>query len=65
MWKLIAPSPVPPTQPGTLIAKSRTLHIEWLFSDKVFNVSRPLARDSPAPTFRFWRVLQGTAPSIG
>jgi hypothetical protein len=40
------------TQPGTPIAKGRALHMEWLFSDKVFNLSRSLQRSASGGSFR-------------
>ena len=43
---------VPLTRPGTTTAKGRTLHMEWLFSDKVFNLSRPLQRSASGGSFR-------------
>lgn len=46
------PSPVPLTQPGTPIAKGHTLHMEWLFRDKVFNLSRPLQHSASGGSFR-------------
>lgn len=45
------PTPVPLTQPGTPITKGYTLHMEWLFRDKVFNLSRPLQHSASGGSF--------------
>ena len=46
------PSPVPLAQPGTPITKGYSLHMEWLFSDKVFNLSRSLQHFASSWPFR-------------
>jgi hypothetical protein len=46
------PSPVPLTQPGHFDCKGRTLHMEWPFSDKAFNLSRPLQHSTSGWPFR-------------